>query len=44
MAYSGLGALSERDLVEVKALRDEINAAVDLPTYWELEARTVEKG
>jgi hypothetical protein len=28
---------------EVKMIRDEINELVDLPKYWELEARTVEK-
>jgi hypothetical protein len=28
---------------EVKMIRDEINEPVDLPKYWELEARTVEK-
>jgi hypothetical protein len=28
---------------EVKIIRDEINQLLDLPMYWELEARTVEK-
>ena len=28
---------------EIKMIRDEINELVDLPKYWELEARTVEK-
>jgi hypothetical protein len=28
---------------EVKMIRDEINEPVDLPKYWELEARTVEQ-
>lgn len=32
------------DPAEIKMIRDEINALVDLPKYWELEARTVEKG
>jgi hypothetical protein len=32
------------DPAEIKLIRDEINALADLPTYWELEARTVEKG
>ena len=31
------------DLAEIKMIRDEINELVDLPQYWELEARTVEK-
>ena len=31
------------DPAEVKMIRDEINELVDLPKYWELEARTVEK-
>jgi 2-methylisocitrate lyase-like PEP mutase family enzyme len=31
------------DPTEIKMLRDEINELVDLPKYWELEARTVEK-
>jgi hypothetical protein len=30
--------------LEIKMICEEINALVDLPTYWELEARTVEKG
>jgi hypothetical protein len=28
---------------EIKMIRDAINALVDLPKCWELEARTVEK-
>jgi 2-methylisocitrate lyase-like PEP mutase family enzyme len=31
------------DVAEIRMIRDEINALVDLPKYWELEARTVEK-
>jgi 2-methylisocitrate lyase-like PEP mutase family enzyme len=31
------------DPAEIKAIRDEINEVVDLPRYWALEARTVEK-
>jgi hypothetical protein len=31
------------DPAEIKAMRDEIYALVDLPKYGELEARTVEK-
>jgi 2-methylisocitrate lyase-like PEP mutase family enzyme len=31
------------DPAEIKMLRDEINELVDLPKYWELESRTVEK-
>ena len=31
------------DVAEIRTLRDEINELVDLPKYWELEARTVEK-
>jgi hypothetical protein len=31
------------DPAEIKLIRDEINA-LDLPKYWQLEARTVEKG
>ena len=31
------------DSAEIKAIRDEINEVVDLPKYWALEARTVEK-
>jgi hypothetical protein len=32
-----------RDAAEIKMIRDEINEPVDLPKYWELEARTVDK-
>jgi 2-methylisocitrate lyase-like PEP mutase family enzyme len=32
------------DPAEIKMIRDEINEVVDLPKYWALEARTVEKG
>jgi len=28
---------------EIKIISDEINELLDLPMYWELEARTVEK-
>jgi hypothetical protein len=28
---------------EIKTIGDEINELVNLPMYWELEARTVEK-
>ena len=38
------GSPQPLDPAEIRLLRDEINAAVDVPTYWELEARTVEKG
>jgi hypothetical protein len=31
------------DAAEIRMIRDEINALVDLPKYWELEARTVER-
>jgi 2-methylisocitrate lyase-like PEP mutase family enzyme len=31
------------DVAEIKMIRDEINALVDLPKYWELEAHTVEQ-
>jgi methylisocitrate lyase len=31
------------DVAEIRMIRDEINELVDLPKYWELEARTVEK-
>lgn len=31
------------DPAEIKMLRDEINELVDLPKYWELASRTVEK-
>jgi 2-methylisocitrate lyase-like PEP mutase family enzyme len=31
------------DVAEIKLIRDEINALVDLPKYWELEGRTVEQ-
>jgi hypothetical protein len=31
------------DAAEIRTIRDEINALLDLPKYWELEARTVEK-
>ena len=31
------------DAAEIRMIRDEINALVDLPKYWELEARAVEK-
>jgi hypothetical protein len=32
------------DSAEIKMMHEEINALVDLPKYWELEAQTVEKG
>jgi hypothetical protein len=32
------------DPSEIKAIRDEINGIVDLAKYWDVEARTVEKG
>jgi hypothetical protein len=32
------------DPAEIKVIRDEIYALVDLLKYWELESRTVEKG
>lgn len=32
------------DQKEIRATRDEIDEAVDLPKYWELKTRTVEKG
>jgi hypothetical protein len=32
------------DSSEIKMMHEEINAPVDLPKYWELEAQTVEKG
>jgi hypothetical protein len=32
------------DPAEIKMIRDEINASVELPKYWGLEARTAEKG
>jgi methylisocitrate lyase len=32
------------DPAVIKAIREEINEVVDLPRYWALEARTVEKG
>ena len=38
------GSPQPLDPAEIRLLLDEINAAVDVPTYWELEARTVEKG
>jgi hypothetical protein len=28
---------------EIKMIRDEINQLLDLPMYWEVEARAVEK-
>jgi hypothetical protein len=31
------------DASEIKMIRNEINELVDLPKYWDLEARTVEK-
>lgn len=31
------------DPTDIKMIRDEINELVDLPKYWELEARTVEQ-
>jgi hypothetical protein len=31
------------DAAEIRMIRDEINELVDLPKYWDLEARTVEK-
>jgi hypothetical protein len=31
------------DAAEIRVIRDEINELVDLPKYWDLEARTVEK-
>ena len=31
------------DVAEGRTIRDEINELVDLPKYWEVEARAVEK-
>jgi 2-methylisocitrate lyase-like PEP mutase family enzyme len=53
MAYSAMrkaySELKEKvriscDVAEIRVIRDEINELVDLPKYWELEARTLEKG
>ena len=44
-AYRGLKETGRMscDVGEIKMIRDEINDLVDLPKYWALEARTVEK-